>query len=248
VTSLGRTSAGATTQVTSAAWPPPSTKPLTLHLGRSFDTIPGVPSNGPAGTTGENGILRLAPQNTGNGWTHTDPGTVTEEMTLRDPINRARDVNGQAVRSHGYNWLYHESEVLTSDVRIAGSAVLDAVVNASTASQQVDPLLVEVLPDGSLTLVERGFLNLDYRNGLTTADPKTGWLAAKVSFLPQDYTFKAGSRIGLILQGSNTVWALPGSAGALSYAMGPMTNPSTVGTRLVLPVVGLTEPTTILSK
>ena len=78
-------------------------------------------------------------------------------------------------------------------------------------------MLVEVLPDGSLHLVERGFLNLDYRGGLEKADPKTGELQATVRFLPQDYTFTKGSRIGLLLQGSNTVWAVPGSAGALSY-------------------------------
>ncbi len=38
--------------------------------------------------------------------------------------------------------------------------------------------------------------------------------------------------------GSNTVWAVPGAAGALSYAMGPVEGVTDVGTRLVLPVVG----------
>jgi X-Pro dipeptidyl-peptidase len=141
------------------------------------------------------------------------------------------------VRSHGYAWLYHESEVLKSDVRIAGSAILDAVVNASATTQQLDPLLVEVLPDGSLNLVERGFLNLDYRGGLAKADPKTGWMKARVTFLPQDYTFAKGSRIGLIVQSSNTVWAVPGAAGPVSIATGPQAKVSKVGTRLILPVV-----------
>ena len=150
-----------------------------LNLNRSFDTVAGVPSAGPAGTTGENGGLSLAARRTdGSVWSYVDDGTVTEEESLRDPSNRSHDANGQPVRSHGYEWLYHESEPLKGDVRIAGSAVLDAVVNASTQSQQLDPLLVEVLPDGTLTLVERGFLNLDYRNGLAKADPKTSTRAA----------------------------------------------------------------------
>jgi X-Pro dipeptidyl-peptidase len=249
-TSLGRSSAGAArTFTTSSSWPPAGTSPLALHLNRSFDTIPGVPSAGPAGTTGENGGLSLAPRRTdGSVWSYVDDGTVTEEESLRDPANRGRDANGQTVRSHGYEWLYHESEVLTSDVRIAGSALLDAVVNASSPSQQLDPLLVEVAPDGTLTLVERGFLNLDYRGGLAKADPKTGWLKARVTFLPQDYTFHKGSRIGLILQGSNTVWAVPGSAGEMSVSMSPQPGVSRVGTVLTLPVVGLRDPKAVLPK
>jgi X-Pro dipeptidyl-peptidase len=249
-TSLGRSSAGAAKAfTTSASWPPAATSMLTLNLDRSFDAIPGVPSVGPAGTTGENGTLRLTARRTdGSVWTFFDDGTVTEEESLADPGNRGGSAGGQPVRSHGYEWLYHESEPLTSDVRIAGSAVLDAVVSASTQSQQLDPLLVEVLPGGTLNLVERGFLNLDYRAGLAKADPKTGWMKARVTFLPQDYTFHKGSRIGLILQGSNTVWAVPGSAGEINVAMSPQPGISKVGTRLLLPIVGLRDPKAVLPK
>jgi predicted acyl esterase len=183
----------------------------------------------------DNGTLirgRATPETTES---YVDTGAVTEEMTLRS--------KGQS----GGAWLFHKSDVLKADVRIAGSAVLDAVVNASTQSQQLDPLLVEVAADGTTTLVERGFLNLDYRNGLAKADPKTGWLKAKVTFLPQDYSFQKGSRIGLYLQSSNTVWALPGSAGQMTYATG-RSGASAVGTRLVLPIVGLRSPGAVLTK
>ena len=240
VTSRGRNVAGPSGFVTSGTWPPAGTQRLVLNLGRSFDTA-GVPSVGPAGTTGESGVLRLAPQDSGDGWTHVDDGTVTEEASMRDPSNRGTTAGGQPVRSHGYAWLYQESDALTRDVRLAGSAVLEAVVNASTPTQQLDPVLVEVTPDGQLHLVERGFLDLDYRGGLAKAAPATGWMTARVTFLPQDYTFTKGSRIGLLLQGSNTAWAVPGSAGALSYAMGPLDGVSHVGTRLTLPLVGATK-------
>jgi X-Pro dipeptidyl-peptidase len=248
--SLGRSAAGAAKEFTaSTSWPPAGTRQLTLSLGRSFDAVPGVPSAGPAGTTGENGTLSLTPQRTDSPvWSYVDDGTVTEEESLNDPSNRGTKAGDQAVRSHGYEWLYHESEVLKSDVRIAGSAVLDAVVQTAAPSQQLDPLLVEVLPDGSLKLVERGFLNLDYRNGLAKADPKTGWMRARVTFLPQDYTFTKGSRIGLILQSSNTVWAVPGAAGPVNVSMAPQAGVSTYGTRLSLPVVGLRNPKALLTK
>ena len=43
-TSLGRTATGAAeAATTSGSWPPARTAPLTLHLGRSFDTVPGAP-------------------------------------------------------------------------------------------------------------------------------------------------------------------------------------------------------------
>ncbi len=242
VQTLGRTNAGAEgTYRAESAWPPPGTASVPLYLGRKFDTVPGVPSIGPAGTTGEEGILEAAPvttQYSGGGWSHTTTGHETEETTLRDPLNRevARP-NGQIVRGHGYYSLYHESKPLAQDVRIAGRAVLDAWVDPATPSQHLTPILVEVLPSGTLNLVERGFLNLDYRNGLAKAQPATGWQHARATFLPQDYTFKTGSRIGLLLQGSNTVWAVPGSPGLISYAMGKVASVTDVGTNLVLPIV-----------
>ena len=243
--SAGRNAAGATAFRPESSWPPAGTTDLTLHLGRSFDKVPGIPDVPPATTTGEYGTLRLEPQNDGGGWTHVNPGTVSEEQTLAEPTNRtvANRPDGGPVRGHGYYSLFQESAPLARDLRIAGSARFETWVNSSTPGQQLAPVLVEVLPSGKLQIVERGFLNLDYRNGLGKAEPKTGWQQAVVEFLPQDYTFTKGSRIGLMLQGSNTVWALPGNPGVLSYAMGPVANVTTTGARLLLPTVGLPADT-----
>ena len=239
VTTRGASATGPGTWTTDARYPSPRTKTLTLHLGRRFDTIEGVPSAGPVGTTGEYGWLSPVPQDTGGGWAHANTDFVSEEMTLEDPLNREiTDLDGQPIRGHGYVSLFHESAELTEDVRILGSATLDTWVNATSGGMHLTPLLVEVLPDGSLNLVERGFANLDYREGLASAKPKAGWQHAKVTFLPQDYTFRKGSRIGLLLQGSNTVWAIPGTPGLVSYAMGPVDGVTTAGARLDLPTVG----------
>jgi predicted acyl esterase len=75
------------------------------------------------------------------------------------------------------------------------------------------------------------------RDGLETADPAPGtWVAARVEFLPQDFTFQPDHRIGLIVQSSNTVWALPGAAGTANILTGPLPDVSDVGSRLVLPL------------
>ena len=66
----------------------------------------------------------------------------------------------------------------------------------------------------------------------------SGWQRGVVRMLPQDYTFAVGHRIGLILQSSNTVWAVPGAAGTVEWAMGPVDDVTYVGTRLQLPLVG----------
>jgi X-Pro dipeptidyl-peptidase len=79
---------------------------------------------------------------------------------------------------------------------------------------------VDVAPDGTTKTVSRGFLNLLYRDGLASAHdiPPGEPISATVTFKPQDQTFEAGHRIGVIVQGSNTVWALPDDPGA-SYTL-----------------------------
>ena len=57
-----------------------------------------------------------------------------------------------------------------------------------------------------------------------------------VTFKPQDQTFRRGHRIGVIVQSSNTAWAIPDDPGAevtLHHGQGvPLVS------RLILPLVG----------
>ena len=72
-------------------------------------------------------------------------------------------------------------------------------------------MLADIAPDGRAKAITRGFLNLRYRDGLRDdeAVPPGQPVSATVTFSPQDHTVAAGHRIGLILAGSNTVWAVP---------------------------------------
>jgi X-Pro dipeptidyl-peptidase len=233
VTTFGRTVTDAGAYQTLPAsqeknWPPRGTRDLTLHLHRTFDQdIPGVTVPPPG--TGETGTLELQPADDGF-FTYIDDGATSEELTLNDPLNEP---------GHGYYSLFYRSSPLARPVRLAGAAELDFWVRTQSQHQHLTPLLVDVLPSGQLRLVERGFLNLDYRNGLGQADPLEAgeWGHGVVEFLPQDFRFPAGHRIGLILQSSNTVWAVPGAAGVVNVAHGPVGDVVPVGTSLVLPVV-----------
>ena len=213
------------------AWPPRGTEDTTLWLRRTFDQdIPGVTVPPPG--TGETGVLAEQPNTepADNVFTWFDTGTSTEEISTNDPSNDP---------GHGYYSLYFKTEPLQSDTRLAGRAMLDAIVRHQQGGAHLSPLLVDVAPDGTMRTVERGFLNLDYRNGLETAQPAPGqWVNAQVEFLPQDFTFQAGHRIGLIVQSSNTVWAVPGAAGQANILTGPLPEVSETGSRLVLPLVG----------
>jgi X-Pro dipeptidyl-peptidase len=252
VRTLGRTSAGAAASARNeASWPPAGTQTLSLHMDREFNTLPGSPApHSFWDSTGEYGALVLDAPKEGIGWGMGSAVATSEEVTTKDPMNRViTEQGGQKVQGHGYVSLYHESKPLTAPLRIAGAAELDTWVNPITPGEHLTPVLVEVLPDGTMNVVERGFLNLDYRDGLATAKPATGWQHAVVRFLPQDYTFSAGSRVGLLLQSTNTVWAVPGNPGFISIADGPIAGVAgSTGTTLRLPVVDLGDASTRFAK
>ncbi len=218
-----------------ASWPPAGTKDLMLWLRRTFDQdVPGVTVPPPG--TGETGVLAQKPNTEpkDNVFTWVDTGAATEEYTTSDPLNEP---------GHGYYSLYFKSDPLRRDTRLAGRVVLDAVVRATEGGAHLTPVLVDVAPDGTLRTVERGFLNLDYRDGLASADPAAGeWVSARAEMLPQDFTFQQGHRIGLLVQSSNTVWALPGTPGTTNILTGPLPEVSPIGSRLLLPLVNAPQP------
>jgi X-Pro dipeptidyl-peptidase len=153
---------------------------------------------------------------------YTETGTSTEEAPS--------SLGAGATR------LYLESRPMTEDTRLVGSAVLDAWVRPSQPTMHLTPVLLDVAPDGSTQTLERGFLNLNYRNGLDHADPAPGvWQRARVRLLPQDYTVRAGHRVALLVQSSNTVWAVPGNPGTVDVATGRVAGVTPVGSRLLLP-------------
>src|SRR5256714_5357409 len=187
-----------------AAWPPPGTHGVALSLGRAADGH-GVLADSVGATNAS----------------YSDPNTNTEEASMRNPSAEA-------------SWLYYETAPLTAPVRLAGSALLDLRLVDSQDHGQIDPTLVDVAPDGSVTAITRGFANLRYRDGLASAKavPAFQAIRAQARLAPQDQTVPAGHRIGVIIESSNTAWAIPDGA---PYQVGLIHGGAS---RLILPVVG----------
>jgi X-Pro dipeptidyl-peptidase len=175
------------------------TEPRVITEGRSatkkstgFRTEAAWPPPGTRTTT-----LKLA------GGSFTDMATTTEEQSTRMPEAET-------------NWLFRTGKPLAADARMTGAARLRLTLSVNRDHAHLTPLLVDVAPDGTATTVSRGFLNLAYREGLAQSKPIPPGepIRATVTFKPQDQTFEAGHRIGVIVQGSNTVWAVPDDPGA----------------------------------
>ena len=194
-----------TTARDESAWPPAGTGERRYRLGRS----------GGAGV-----LARSAAKGTD---TFTDLSTTTEEVARR----RFGDE---------LSWLAYETAPLTADMRLAGSPQLDVVARIAGARAQLDAVLVDLAPDGTSTVISRGFSDVRYRDGLEsrTAIPQDADVRARVRLAPQDQVVRAGHRIGLIVSGSNTAWAVPDDPGArFGVRLGPG------GSELRLPVVGV---------
>jgi X-Pro dipeptidyl-peptidase len=180
VLTQGRTAAGPGDFRSEDAWPPPAGTVQRLALGRGLaGGTIGGPSGGPAAS-------------------FTDLGTTTEETALRAPAAEL-------------SWLWYQSAPLATGTRIAGTPRLELSLTADQDHGHLTPTLVDLAPDGSAEAISRGFLNLRYRNGLRDdeAVPPGQPVTATVTFSPQDHTVVKGHRIGLVLAGSNTVWAVP---------------------------------------
>jgi X-Pro dipeptidyl-peptidase len=193
-----------------ASWPPAGTAARTLYLARGAD----------------GGVLRTsagAPQRA----SYTDMSTAMEETAEGDPASESQ-------------WLFYASPPLARATRMVGSARLAASVAIDRDAGQLDPVLVDIAPDGTTKTVSRGFMNLQYRNGLAHAEPVPAGrtLAVTVTFKPQDQTFQAGHRIGVLVMSSNTVWAIPSSPGTGVTVVHGGRTPS----RLVLPLVNAPSP------
>jgi predicted acyl esterase len=130
-------------------------------------------------------------------------------------------------------WLTYQTAPLTADTRIADAPVLAARIVASRDGGELVPTLFDVDPSGTAVPITRGFLNLRYRDGLAAEKPVPAGkpIDVRVTFKNQDWTVQRGHRIALVIESSNTAWAVP-------QAPGLTVQVESGRSRLILPVAG----------
>ncbi len=246
VLSMGTQPGGPAKITTGNTWPLEGTETHSFFLNRTYEQdIPGVKVPGPG--TGEVGELSYESRWEGklpgrdgaygptSGW--LDTGLATEEISRNDPWSNDGKP-GQGPGGQGYYSLAFQTPPLAEDAHVAGSAVLQGRFNyrPTAAGATLTPILVHIDEKNTYRTIQRGFLNIDYRNGRGSRAPApNGWISATVKFLPEDYTVPKGHRIGLLLQSSNSVWAVPGTpAGFVSVGLG---GKDVAPTQLHLPLI-----------
>ena len=180
------------TQTRTAAGAEPNVRTETSYPPASTQTVELPFTGGGAGQGGKPAGER----------SYTDMGGGTEEEAGRNP-----DLQRQ--------WLTYKSEPVGADVRLIDSAALALSLKVNRASGDLVPTLFDVPPTGTPVPITRGFLDLRYRDGLEKAKPVPVGepVAATVTFKPQDWTVRKGHRLMVILQSSNTGWAVPAQPG-----------------------------------
>jgi X-Pro dipeptidyl-peptidase len=166
------------------AWPPPGTTELTLPL------VPRVDDDGDAAK----GQLALLGQDEA---TYTDDNkALTEEQMLAE---------------FGSSHLLFLSAPVGRDVRISGQATIDLLASSTATETHYTTFLFDEAPDGSRSIISRGFLNARNRDSLRVSEPVTPDepYRAPVPVWDVDWLLADGHRLGVAVASSNVAWVLP---------------------------------------
>lgn len=114
-------------------------------------------------------------------------------------------------------------DALKSPLALLGVATLQVRVSADKSCALLAVRLVDVHPDGSSTLVSRGFLNLSHRNGDEQPEPLEPGVPYTVSIplRSNGYRFEPGHRLRIALDTAYWPWVWPSPENAtISITLG----------------------------
>src|SRR5215216_7960648 len=158
-------------------WPAPGTSNATLEVGAGSRTAPGTLSA-------------------------KRPSAVPQPFTDNGRELDTDDVLIQAPDTANPNRLVYRTSALSRDVRVSGTpwVTLRMSVDNRTAAN-LTAVLVDYGPGGTASMVTRGWIDPQNRNGLTRSDPVEPGepYTMRWDLQPDDHVFKAGHRIGLVV-------------------------------------------------
>jgi X-Pro dipeptidyl-peptidase len=170
--------------------------------------------------------------------TYLPTGSGTESVALAT----ARDGNGAA---------WFETPALKQDVRLFGSPTIRLWSSVERSWTTYAVSIVDIDPanydashrpsaTGALLGVTRGWLDSRYRDSLATRKPlAAGFNGITVVAKPQDYTFRKGHSIGLLVMGEQLEWVVAKPYDDPAKPGAPIVTLDTSGKTVVhLPLVG----------
>jgi X-Pro dipeptidyl-peptidase len=146
--------------------------------------------------------VALRPGGTGRGGLALDPPAPVEESFTDDPETPPQSLYEP---ENGQNRLVYRSEPLAESLHLSGTIRPDLRLSFSKRAALVSVALFDVAPDGSRTLVNRGWANATNRNSLREADPLTPGEEYRVEFPINavDRVFEAGHRLAVMVYSSD---------------------------------------------
>jgi X-Pro dipeptidyl-peptidase len=166
-----------------------------------------------------------------------------------------------AARTPGGNAAWFESPALKRDIRIFGaptvkiwSTVQRTWVTYAVSVVDIDPAFYASTggqrhadETNALLGVTRGWLDSRYRNTLAKRQLwKPGANGLTLVAKPQDYVFRKGHAVGLLIMGEQTEWVVPKAYDDPAGGQGATVTVDVTGrTVLTLPVVGKVKPTSL---
>jgi len=169
-----------------ADWPDPADGPATLHFTAG---APGI------------GGLTLGAASAGNE-TLADDATITARTSAQAATSDVR--------------LLYQSPVLSQNVRISGVPWLSLDMSSSKPKANLTGVLVDYAPDGTATILTRGWLDPENRDSAAVTEPVTPGTFYRLRFdmQPKDSVITAGHRIGVMILSSDneaTIRPAPGT-------------------------------------
>ncbi|HEX2022403.1 MAG TPA: CocE/NonD family hydrolase, partial [Candidatus Thermoplasmatota archaeon] len=211
------------------AWPPLDAAPTELPLSRGRLALPGQANATPA-AAGPLGALPDVP---------ASALLAEETATWQDTVVEDGGTLGTRTTAPGRGdapgRLCFRSDPLPTDLHYAGRPVARVVVSSDRPQTLVVARLYQILPDGSWVLVNEGVRALAARDSLEEPQPGTPQTTytLHVEMQPEDFVFRAGDAIGLVLSSSDASYVVPsGTLATNALHMGGPT-PSA----LVLPAI-----------
>jgi X-Pro dipeptidyl-peptidase len=205
-----------------ADWPAPGAKATTLELRPSDNN-----------TIGE---LRAASHGHHDHWHHR--GKPVKEVIVDDSTINAADLVAAA---QSPNRLIYQTDVLTAPVHMSGTPSVSLRLSFSKPAAVVSAMLVDYRGDGTRRIITRGWIDPQNRHSIWFTSPikagKHHQYEIDFDLMPHDYEFQVGSRIGLVLLGSD--WeGDPPLIFTLRPPPGTEITVDTADSKLTLPIVG----------